>query len=130
MRGLARLVDVSPTVMDLVGLPVPAGLDGESLLPMITREARQRAAAPPSDTPDALAGPVSYAETYYPRFHYNWSELVAVETGRWKFVRAPRSELYDMQQDPRAAARRVCGVSACGRDAGSAPRVDEPAQHR
>ena len=26
VRGLARLVDVSPTVLDLVGLPVPAGL--------------------------------------------------------------------------------------------------------
>jgi choline-sulfatase len=102
VRGLARLVDVSPTVIDLVGLPVPSGLDGESLLPLVARESSGgAAAAQPSDTADALAGPVSYAETYYPRFHYNWSELVAVETGRWKFVRAPRSELYDMQQDPK-----------------------------
>ena len=100
VRGLARLVDVTPTVMDLVGMPVTSGLDGESLLPLLMREGGS-AAAPPSDTPESLAGPVSYAETYYPRFHYNWSELVAVETERWKYVRAPRSELYDMQQDPR-----------------------------
>ena len=44
---------------------------------------------------------MSYAETYYPRFRYNWSELVAVETERWKFVRAPRPELYDLRQDPK-----------------------------
>ena len=32
VRGLARLVDVTPTVLDLAGLPVPSGLDGVSLL--------------------------------------------------------------------------------------------------
>jgi len=101
VHGLARLVDVTPTVIDLAGLPAASGLDGESLLPLLMRERAAAAAAPPSDTPEALAGPVSYAETYYPRFHYNWSELVAIETGRWKYIRAPRSELYDMQQDPK-----------------------------
>jgi tetratricopeptide (TPR) repeat protein len=50
---------------------------------------------------EVLEGPVSYAETYYPRFHYSWSELFAVETERWKFVRAPRPELYDLRADPR-----------------------------
>ncbi len=99
--GLARLVDVTPTVLDLVGLPVPSGLDGVSLLPMVAQESVSAAGSPPADTPDALAGPVSYAETYYPRFRYNWSELVALETRRWKFVRAPRPELYDLRQDPK-----------------------------
>lgn len=98
--GLARLVDVTPTVLDLVGLPVPSGLDGVSLLSMVAHEGDSAAGPSPTDTSDALAGPVSYAETYYPRFRYNWSELVAVETERWKFVRAPRPELYDLRQDP------------------------------
>ena len=98
VRGLARLVDVTPTVLDLLGLPVPPGLDGVSLLPAVAHET---STPPAADTADALAGPVAYAETYYPRFHYNWSELVAVETGRWKFVSAPRPELYDLRQDPK-----------------------------
>jgi len=101
VRGVARLVDVTPTVLDLVGLPVPPGLDGVSLLPIVAQEAATAAAAPPADAADALAGPVSYAETFYPRFHYNWSELHAVETGRWKYVRAPRPELYDLIADPK-----------------------------
>jgi tetratricopeptide (TPR) repeat protein len=43
---------------------------------------------------------LAVAETWYPRYHYGWSELVAVREGRYKFVRAPRRELYDLQTDP------------------------------
>jgi len=100
VRGLSRLVDVTPTLIDLAGLPAATGLDGVSLLPMVAQEAALGTSAP-ADTSDALAGPVSYAETYYPRFHYNWSELVGLETERWRFVRAPRSELYDLTRDPK-----------------------------
>jgi arylsulfatase A-like enzyme/Tfp pilus assembly protein PilF len=104
VRGLARLVDVTPTVLDLVGLGVPAGLDGASLLPLIAHEAAATVAGRADDAgvePDALAGPVSYAESYYPRFHHGWSELRLVETERWKSVRAPRPELYDRRADPK-----------------------------
>src|SRR5918995_5804479 len=82
VRGLARLVDVAPTVLDLAGLPVPPGMDGVSLLPAVALEGVSAASPSPADATDALAGPVSYAETYYPRFHYNWSELVTLETER------------------------------------------------
>src|SRR5206468_10192245 len=69
--GLARLVDITPTLLDLVGLPVPAGLDGVSLLPMVAHElAAPIGSSPPGgpktslDGSEALVGPVSYAETY------------------------------------------------------------------
>ncbi len=111
VRGLARLVDVTPTVLDLVGLDVPDGLDGRSLLPLVVHEAARTAARDAVDPraeptgeagarAEALVGPASYAETYYPRFHYGWSELIVVETERWKLVLAPRSELYDRRVDP------------------------------
>jgi choline-sulfatase len=102
--GLARLVDLTPTLLDLVGLPVPEGLDGASLLPMLAHEAASATSlgsTADADGGEALAGPVAYAETYYPRFHYSWSELFAVQTGRFKYVRAPRPELYDLRADPR-----------------------------
>ena len=128
--GLARLVDVTPTVLDLVGLPVPSGLDGVSLLPLVAHEGASAAGAAPTDTSDALAGPVSYAETYYPRFRYNWSELVALETERWKFVRAPRPELYDLQERSEGTARRVGRAPSGRRHFRKTPRVDEPAEGR
>ncbi|HVQ29271.1 MAG TPA: sulfatase-like hydrolase/transferase, partial [Vicinamibacteria bacterium] len=113
VRGLARLVDVTPTVLDLVGLPVPTDLDGASLLPLVAHEAAapahgagSPAASPaggaeaPGTAAESLDGPASYAESYYPLFHHGWSELVVVETQRWRFIRAPRPELYDRVADP------------------------------
>jgi tetratricopeptide (TPR) repeat protein len=39
-------------------------------------------------------------ESYYPLETYGWSELVGLIDGDWKFIRAPRPELYDIKADP------------------------------
>ena len=39
----------------------------------------------------------AYSESWYPRYHYGWSELVAVQDGRYKLIRAPRRELFDLR---------------------------------
>ncbi|MCC7180933.1 MAG: sulfatase-like hydrolase/transferase [Acidobacteria bacterium] len=80
-----RIVDVMPTVLELVGIETPAEVQGTSLMPLARGEVL-----------DLLA----YTETYYPRYHYGWSELTAVRDGRFKFIAAPRRELYDIQADP------------------------------
>jgi arylsulfatase A-like enzyme/predicted Zn-dependent protease len=80
-----RIVDVLPTALELVGAPAPANLQGRSLLPAIRGERL-----------DLL----TYSESWYPRHHYGWSELRAVQDGRYKLVRAPKPELYDLQVDP------------------------------
>jgi len=49
-----------------------------------------------SETPTA----VSYAETLYPKINMGWAELRAIRTNHWKYVRAPKPELYDLSQDP------------------------------
>ena len=38
----AQHVDILPTILELVGLPVPAGLNGASLVPLITGRVTQR----------------------------------------------------------------------------------------
>jgi choline-sulfatase len=81
------LVDVFPTILGLLGLTPPAGLDGVDLTPLVTGTGAVPA--------DAL-----YAETYYPRLRFNWSELVSVRNRQYKFIRAPRRELYDFRADP------------------------------
>jgi arylsulfatase A-like enzyme/Tfp pilus assembly protein PilF len=80
-----RLVDVMPTILDCLQVSAPAEVQGHSLL-----------AAARGERVEGLA----LAETWYPRYHYGWSELVAVRDGRYKLVRAPRRELYDLQTDP------------------------------
>jgi arylsulfatase A-like enzyme/Flp pilus assembly protein TadD len=81
-----RLIDVAPTVVELVGIPPLAGIDGTSLTPTL-RGRRQK-------LPPALA------ETLQPWLGYGWAPLAAVRTGGWKLVDAPRPELFDLRRDP------------------------------
>lgn len=41
-----------------------------------------------------------YAETFYPRIRFGWSELAAVLDGRWHYVDAPKPEFFDLEKDP------------------------------
>jgi tetratricopeptide (TPR) repeat protein len=43
-------------------------------------------------------GPL-YAETLAPRLDFGWSDLRAWRDGRYKYIRAPRPELYDLAAD-------------------------------
>jgi arylsulfatase A-like enzyme/Tfp pilus assembly protein PilF len=80
-------VDVMPTVLDLLGLPPQEGIDGRSLARLVLD--------PAADTHE-----IAYSETYFPRFHYGWQHLRAVRDGRYKYIEAPRPELYDVRADP------------------------------
>ena len=41
-----------------------------------------------------------YAETFFPRTHFGWSDLASVLDGKWHYVDAPRPEFYDLGADP------------------------------
>ena len=43
--------------------------------------------------------PPSYAETFYPKFHFGWSAVRSVRVGEWKYIDAPKPELYDVLRD-------------------------------
>lgn len=81
-----RLIDIMPTVLDALKMPVGSVVQGTSLLPYM--EGRKK-----DDLP-------CYLESYYPLETYGWSELVGLIDGGWKFIRAPRPELYDLKTDP------------------------------
>ncbi len=77
--------DVAPTLLELAGLPVPAGLDGRSVLPVLTGTVASLGARP------------LYWEIPSDRLHQ------AVRLGPWKAVRAGHGqplELYDLVADP------------------------------
>jgi arylsulfatase A-like enzyme/tetratricopeptide (TPR) repeat protein len=92
-RAPARLVDVTPTILDLLGAPALPGLDGVSLAPLLSGN-RQ-------DLPPA------YVETLRPWASYGWSPLRALRDGEWKWIAAPRPELFDLGRDPGESANRV-----------------------
>lgn len=92
MRGrrvtdVVRSVDVMPTVLGLLGIPILASITGTTLVPRMTGATHE-------------AELETYSETMYPRDHFGWSELRALRAGRFKLIAAPRPELYDLDTDP------------------------------
>jgi arylsulfatase A-like enzyme/Flp pilus assembly protein TadD len=91
-----RLVDVAPTLLSMLGLPLPPTFQGESLVPMMKAPPGKASTAPAADLP-------AYAETDYPHRAFGWSSIRSMRTGKYLFVRAPRRELYDQTRDQEAA---------------------------
>ena len=80
-----RILDVLPTILARFGLPAPAAVQGVDLMPLARGEGARLPAL---------------SESWFPRYHYGWSELMAIQDGRYKYIRAPRPELYDLTADP------------------------------
>ena len=80
-----RIVDVMPTALEMLGVSAPPQVQGRSLAPLGRGE---------------HLGLLALSETWYPRYHYGWSELRAARDGRYKLILAPRRELYDVREDP------------------------------
>lgn len=93
LQGITRtsvvsLVDVMPTILEMADMPFPSQVQGQSLLPLLVGDKELRSNH-------------AYSETFYPRFHYGWSELTSVQDERFKLIIAPRLELYDLIEDPK-----------------------------
>lgn len=92
VRGLARSVDLGPTILALAGAPAGLGPDGVDL-----------SAALSSGTTGVEE---AYLESVMGHRGYGWSALFGIRSARWLYVRAPREEVYDLRADP-ACARDV-----------------------
>ncbi len=95
------LVDVAPTMLGLLGVVVPAAIDG-------------RAFAGPAAAADTGADVPLYAETVAPFEDFGWSPLRAVRAGGLKYIQAPTPELFDLTSD---AAETVNLVAARPKEA-------------
>ena len=79
-----RTTDILPTVLDLVGAPGLETKEGESL----------KAYFAGTET----AARTAFGETDYP-LRFGWAPLRSVRTEGFKFIEAPRPELYDLLRD-------------------------------
>ena len=99
--SIVEIIDIAPTIFDLIGQPVPPNFAGESLLPLI------------DGTSDEILGR-ALSEL--------WTEdgpgkILSIRTDRWRYIDNPtekipkalsghhfytleREELYDLEQDP------------------------------
>ena len=96
-----RSVDLTPTVLDLLGAPPAPSISGVSLVPLMTGAKRE-------------LGLDAYSEAMYPLHHYGWSDLRALRSGRYKVIDAPRPELYDVERDPKESTNLFAERKALG----------------
>lgn len=86
VRNQVSVADVFPTTLELARLKVSSKSQGESLLPLIF--------APRQDTHRLV-----YSESFSPNIHYGWSPLRSLRNGSYKYIMAPRPELYNIVED-------------------------------
>jgi choline-sulfatase len=85
-------IDLLPTLAEMYGLRIqPADLRGRDLSPLLFGRG--------SIAPQGI-----YAEALYPRYHFGWSELLSLTDERYRYIKAPREELYDLARDPKERA--------------------------
>jgi Flp pilus assembly protein TadD len=64
-----------------------------------------------------LAARPIYAESFAPLYDFGWASLRAIRNGAWKYISAPRRELYDTTADPREESNRAEAEPARANDA-------------
>jgi len=79
--------DVFPTLLDLVGAAPPAKVQGRSLVGLMFDSSRR------DDIP-------AYGEAMASNIQFGWSALHTLRTPQYKYIDAPRAELYDLAADP------------------------------
>jgi arylsulfatase A-like enzyme/tetratricopeptide (TPR) repeat protein len=78
--------DVFPTILDLAGAVSPVKPQGRSLAGLLF-------------DPEKGTGVPAYGEAMASNIQFGWSALHALRTPRYKFIDAPRPELYDLARD-------------------------------
>ncbi len=90
--ALVESIDVLPTVLELLNIPIPEGVQGRSLVATIEgKPGLQRAV------------------------HAEFPTIKMIRTDRWKlvhYVRAPYGELYDLREDPHELYNRFADPGA------------------
>jgi arylsulfatase A-like enzyme len=91
INSMVELIDIAPTLLDAAGIPIPSGMQGKSLMPLLTGQTREHR--------DSV-----YMEYYDANAIFEIPPMMSsVRTSKWKlnFCDKPRmGELYDLEKDP------------------------------
>jgi len=82
-----RLIDVAPTILDLIGMEPKPDAQGTSLVPLIDGQSKDLELA-------------AFSETLVPFIELQYFPLRSLRKGGWKYIHAPTPELYDLGADP------------------------------
>ena len=88
VEAQVRTTDILPTVVDLLRIPSPGRFDGASLLSFFGVGGTAE-----------IPGRAAFGETDYP-LRFGWASLRSVRDEGFKFIEAPKPELYNLRTDP------------------------------
>ena len=81
-----QLIDIAPSILDLIDIEPPATLPGRALFDADGAGDEVRASI--------------YAETYFPTLHFGWSHLRSLIDYPYHYIEGPDPELYNLDLDP------------------------------
>lgn len=87
IHSLVTTIDIAPTVIRLFGLKPLNNLPGKDLMPLIYGEDKE------------LHSQI-LCESLCPELNFGWSRLEGIRTPEWKYIRAPKPELFYLTKDP------------------------------
>jgi arylsulfatase A-like enzyme/Tfp pilus assembly protein PilF len=87
MSSLARTIDITPTIMDIMKFPPNPSLDGNSLIKFWNSNPE-----PPNR--------ITYFEALSVSINRNWAPIRGFFSGNYKYIYLPVPELYDLSKDP------------------------------
>lgn len=92
-----ELVDIMPTILQSLDMPVPEKVQGQSLLGFLAP------GTPEGDTAaHAWHDRGAYSQADYGHVAFAWSALQSLRTGKYLYIQAPRRELYEDAVDTKA----------------------------
>jgi arylsulfatase A-like enzyme/Tfp pilus assembly protein PilF len=86
VKARVGLVDVMPTVLDLLGIEIPQAVQGSSFRSLLAGGSEKE------ERP-------FYFESLYGREEMNWAPLTGLLHRNYKYISLPDSELYDLDAD-------------------------------
>lgn len=93
-----RHIDIMPTTLEMLGVPTPKTVSGESLVALMAGR-------------DKGEAPDSYFEAMFGYYNRGWAPPQGLYSGDLKFIKLPLAELYDMETD-RAEKNNIISRSA------------------
>ena len=82
-----NIIDIMPTLLEMVGLDIPPEIQGTSFVDLIQgeKEKKQR---------------TYYIESMHGKEENGWAPLTGIITDQYKYISLPEPELYDLTTDP------------------------------
>ena len=94
VAGQVSLVDIQPTLLELIFGEASNEVQGQSLAQALTGAA-------------ATVDHQCYLETYLPMLSYGLSPMLGWSDGDYKYLQSPKPELFELRQDPGETKNRI-----------------------